>query len=176
VVDTRTAAGAQGLVVLAAARAAAAGLPLAEVASLARRWSDAVRLVAAVDGLDHLVRSGRVPGIAALAGRVLGLQPLFEFRGGKVRRLAPAHGRVNALDRIVAAWERSRPPGPYALHVAALHASAEDQADALLDRVAAITGPATSFVGEFSPVMVLHTGPGLVGLAWCWEDFSLSLS
>jgi fatty acid-binding protein DegV len=22
---------------------------------------------------------------------------------------------------------------------------------------------------EFSPVMVAHTGPGLVGLAWRWE-------
>ena len=29
--------------------------------------------------------------------------------------------------------------------------------------------PATAFVGSFGTVMVVHTGPGLVGLAWRWE-------
>jgi DegV family protein with EDD domain len=172
VVDTRTAAGAQGLVVLAAARAAASGQSRAEVADLARRWRNDVRLMAVVDGLEHLVRSGRVPGVAGWAGRVLGLQPLFEFRAGRVHRLVPAHGREHALDRIVSAWERSRPAGAHALHIAALHARAEDQAHALLERVSAVSTPATSFVGEFSPVMVAHTGPGLVGLAWAWSEVS----
>jgi hypothetical protein len=27
-----------------------------------------------------------------------------------------------------------------------------------------------SFVGEFGPVMVVHTGAGLAGLAWWWDD------
>jgi fatty acid-binding protein DegV len=80
VVDTETAAGAQALVVLAAAEAAASGAPRPAVEAAARDAIDRVRLVAVVDGLDYLVRSGRVPGIAGWAGRMLGLQPLFEFR------------------------------------------------------------------------------------------------
>jgi hypothetical protein len=30
--------------------------------------------------------------------------------------------------------------------------------------------PATAFIGSFSPVMVAHTGAGLLGLAWWWES------
>ena len=44
-----------------------------------------------------------------------------------------------------------------------------DAAHDLLDRVQAAARPATSFMGSFSPVMVAHTGPGLVGLAWWWD-------
>jgi DegV family protein with EDD domain len=174
VVDTETAAGAQALVVLAAADAASAGADTAGVEAAARAAIDRVRLVAVVDGLDHLVRSGRVPGIAGWAGRMLGLQPLFEFRHGAARRLRPATSREAALTRIVGHWRRSRAlVGPDdRLHVVGLHASAESDAEALGKRIReelAPALPATDLILEFSPVMVAHTGPGLVGLAWRWE-------
>ena len=38
-------------------------------------------------------------------------------------------------------------------------------ADDLLARITATDEVATAFVGEFGPVMVVHTGPGLAGLA-----------
>lgn len=169
VVDTATAGGAEALVVLAAAQAAARGASLDEVADAARHVIARVRLVATVPTLDHLVRSGRVPGLAGWAGNRLGINPLFEFRGGKVRRLRPALSREAALDRIVGLVHRSREPGTR-LHVAALHALALDVAEDLLARVTTAEAPTMSFVGEFGPVMVVHTGPGLAGLAWWWDD------
>jgi fatty acid-binding protein DegV len=50
-----------------------------------------------------------------------------------------------------------------------LHALAPEAAQRLLDRVEAEVTPATKFTGEFGSVMVVHTGPGLYGLAWWWE-------
>ncbi len=170
VIDTATAAGAQGLVVLAAARRAAAGGGLDDVEAAARRVIERVQLIATVANLDRLVQSGRVPGLAGWAGGKLGVNPLFRFRAGQIRRLRPAFSREAALDRILAAWRRSRSTaGDARLHVAALHAEAAAEADALLAAVRGRTEPATTFVGEFSPVMVTHTGAGLVGLAWWWE-------
>ncbi len=168
VVDTRAAGGAEALVVLAAAEAARHGASLDEVEARARAVIARVRLVASVGTLDHLVRSGRVPGVAGWAGRRLGINPLFEFRGGLVRRLRPALSRDAALDRIVALVHRSRAEGAR-LHVAALHALAPATAAELLQRVSVLEQPTTAFVGEFGPVMVVHTGPDLAGLAWWWE-------
>ncbi|MFO7590631.1 MAG: DegV family protein [Acidimicrobiia bacterium] len=170
VVDTATAGGAEALVVLAAATAAASGARLDEVEARARAVIERVRLVATISSLDHLVRSGRVPGIAGWAGRRLGINPLFEFRGGSVRRLRPALSRQAALERIVDRVRRERPSDVALLHVAALHALAVDVADELLERVHDVAIPTNKFVGEFGPVMVVHTGPGLAGLAWWWED------
>jgi DegV family protein with EDD domain len=172
VLDTGTAAGAQGLVVLAAARAARAGLPLDGVVAAAERAIVGARLVATLPSLDHLARGGRVPGAASWGARWLGLHPLFEFRAGKVRPLRPARGRDGACQRMVALWEagvaRERRRGAR-LHVAALHAQDPAVAEDLLREVFARAQPASSFVGSFTPVMVAHTGPGLAGLAWWWE-------
>ncbi len=169
VVDTTTAAGAEGLVVVAAARAAEGGADLDGVEAVARSVITRVRLVAALPSLEHLVRSGRVPGLAGWAGRQLRITPLFEFRSGDVRRLRPARGMENALDRMLALWRRSRPETGR-LHLAALHARNPEAAAHLLREVEAEVAAATSFIGEFGPVMVAHTGPGLVGLSWWWEE------
>jgi DegV family protein with EDD domain len=168
VVDTETAAGAEALVVLAAAQKAATGASLDDVEAEARHVIERVRLVAMVPNLDHLVRSGRVPGIAGWAGRRLGINPLFEFRGGKVHRLRPALGSDAAMERMLGRFRRSQELGGH-LHVTALHALAPDAARHLLDRVEAEIEPTTAFVGEFGSVMVVHVGPGLVGLAWYWD-------
>ena len=168
VVDTATAAGAEALVVLAAAAAAERGASLDEVEAVAKDVVERVQLVASVPNLDHLVRSGRVPGIAGWAGRRLGINPLFEFRGGKVHRLRPALSADAALDRMGSRFRRSQEPNT-SLHVVALHALAPDAAERLLERVEAEVAPATKFTGEFGSVMVVHTGPGLYGLAWWWE-------
>ena len=164
VLDTGTAGGAQGLVVLAAAAEAAAGADLATVEAAAKEASAAVRLVAAVDSLDSLVRSGRVPGIAGWAGNRLGLRPLFSFRSGKVHRMTPATSPEQATSHILRTWRRARRDG-YALHVAVLHAQNPAGAADLLEHVRREEEPASAFTGEFSPVMVVHTGP-LLGLAW----------
>ena len=169
VIDTQTAGGAEALVVLAAAKAAQEGASLDAVAARAQAVMERVRLIATLPTLDHLVRSGRVPGIAGWAGRRLGINPLFEFRSGKVRRLRPALSQEAALDRIVALVARGRTEGAR-LHVAALHALAVDVAAELLERASALVSPTNAFVGEFGPVMVVHTGPGLAGLAWWWEE------
>ncbi len=172
VVDTGTAAGAEGLVVLAASRAAHEGLPVEGVVAAAEGAARKVRLVATLPSLEHLARGGRVPGIAALGARWLGLQPVFEFRQGKVKALRPARGRRLACQRIVALWaadldEQLRRGSM--LHVSALHALEPEIAEDLLRQVRTYVEPATAFVGSFSPVMVAHTGPGLAGLAWWWE-------
>lgn len=171
VVDTATAAGAQALVVLAAARAAADGQSFDEVEAVARAVARRVRLVATLPTLDHLVRGGRVPAVAGWAGRHLGINPLFEFSARGIRKLRPALSREAAHDRIVAACLRSRPADePSALHVVAMHALARPVAEELLDRVEAEVQPVTAFIAEFGSVMVVHTGPGVAGLAWWWES------
>jgi DegV family protein with EDD domain len=176
VIDTATAAGAQGLVVMAAAQLAATGASLDEVTSRAQRVARDVRLMATLRNLDHLARSGRVPQAAAWAGRTVGVQIMFEFSGGKARPRRPARTERGALERMVGAMVRSRPgrtgdPSARAvLRGAVLEAQAKDSAAALRGLVIEAVPGADIFEAPFSSVMVAHTGPDLVGLAWWWEQ------
>jgi DegV family protein with EDD domain len=167
VVDTGTAAGAEGLVVLEAARAAKAGASLDEVEARARHVAERVRLVAAVEQLTYLVRGGRVPAVAAWAGDRLGVRPVFELSNAHIKPLRPAFSSEGATDQILGHWHRSVVDGA-PLHVAALHVLRRQDAEELLAKVTAEVRPVTSFVDNFGPVMVAHTGPGVIGLAWWW--------
>ena len=168
VLDTGTAAGGEGLVVLAAARAARAGGSLEVVVAAARRAVAAVRLVATLDDLAYLVAGGRLPRPVGWLAGILGVRPLFEFRGGGIRPLVPALSHRAARRRMLRRMRRSRPRGRVVLHVAALHALAREEAELLMEAVKT-ESPMTAFIGEFDAVMVAHTGPGLTGLAWWWE-------
>lgn len=167
VLDTGTAAGAQALVVLAAAEAAQAGGDLAAVTAVAERVAARVRLTATVADLERLAASGRVPEAARWLGDRLGVRPLFAFRDGRARPLRPAFSAEAAYERIVARCAADAVPGGR-LHLTVLHALDPDAADRLVELTAPLA-PASCLVGEFGPVMVAHTGRGLAGLAWWWE-------
>ena len=109
IVDTRSAAGAQGLVVVAAARAAAKGASVDEILGVARLVSERVRLVATVPDVTRLARSGRLPAAAGRLGARIGAQPMFELRKGRVRPMRPAFSRAAALDRIAERCAGGRP-------------------------------------------------------------------
>jgi DegV family protein with EDD domain len=168
IVDSETAAGAEALVVLAAAERALAGGSVAEVVAAAAVAIDEVRLVGSLNSLERLVASGRVPGIAGKAGQVLGVNPLFELRRGKVRPLRPAFSRDAALERILGLWRGDKRAGTVT-HVVALHAVAREDAKRLLEALRDEEEPATYFLGAFGPAMIAHAGPGVVGLAWRWS-------
>jgi len=167
VVDSGTAAGAQALVVLAAARCAAAGGDLAAAIAAAERAARAVRLVAAVADLERLAQSGRVPDAARWLGDRLRVRPIFEFRDARARPLRPAFSAEAACARIVARCAAGASPGAR-LHVNVLHALDEEAAGLLVDLVGPLH-PETLLVGPFGPAMVAHTGRGVAGLAWWWE-------
>ncbi|HZU74685.1 MAG TPA: DegV family protein [Acidimicrobiales bacterium] len=169
VIDSQTAAGAEGLVAVAAARAAAGGADIEAVDAAARRVIEGVRLVGALSTLEYLMRGGHIPSAAGWAARMLNVQPLIELRHGKVRPLRPAFSRDAALERLVAMWRQSRPAEAADLHLVAMHSLDGVDAQRLVDEVRREVEPVTCFLSGFGTSLVAHTGPGLVGLAWWWE-------
>lgn len=169
VIDTGTAAGAQALVALHAAEIAGSGADLGAVAEAATRAVEQVRLFGALETLEYLIRGGRVNGLVGNIAGSLGLRPVFELRNGEIRRHRPAFSRRGSIERLYGIWKRSAVEGAR-LHCIALHALARAEAEELLGRVVAHGAPATALVAEFGAGMVAHTGPGLIGLSWWWEE------
>ncbi len=169
VVDSGTAAGAQALAVLHAARVAAGGAGLDEVEAAAREVLGKVRLLGVLQTFDYLVRGGRLNSVVGKLAAGLRVHPVFELRRGNIVSMAPCFSQERAVGRLLAYWRRSRIPGAR-LHVIALHALAPEGAERLLEGVRREVEPATGLISEFGPVMVVHTGPGLLGLSWWWEE------
>jgi DegV family protein with EDD domain len=165
VLDCTTAAAGQGLVALAAARAAAKSQNLKEVREAAEQVMARVNLFATLDTLQYLVKSGRVPQAAALVNSLLQIKPIFTLNHANARTVALPRTIESAMKRILKLMERNVVKGE-PLHVAVMHADALDNAIVLRDRIASQFNCSELFTTEFTPVMGVHTGPGLLGVAF----------
>ncbi len=168
VFDSRSAAAGQGLVTLEAARAAEAGAPLAEVRDRAAFVTPKVQLYATLERLDYLRRSGRVPGVAAIATGALDIHPIFRFVDGAPSPAGVVRGAQRAADRLFRAWSESVPEAPARGRVSAMHSSRAQEADTLRERILERVPDAEVAVVEITAAMAAHIGPGMLGLAWWW--------
>ncbi len=169
VLDSRTAAAAEGLVVLAAARAVASGKKLSEVIETAKSVIQRVNLFVTLDTLYYLVKGGRVPRVAALASSLLKIKPIITIVDGEAHPVTNPRTTPGAMKRILEIMEQKVVKGQ-PLHVAVMHAEALDRATELKDEVSSRFDCAELFVTEFTPVMGAHTGPGVVGVAFYSGD------
>ncbi len=168
VLDTRAAAGAAGFVAMAAAKAAAEGQGLDAVADCAARMIPRVNLLALLDSLVYLGKSGRVPRIAAWASSILDIKPMAELKDGEAHLVERPRTRVKAIQRLVEVMKDRVGGDP--VHVNVMHANCLQDADALRKRVCDEFRCAEVLLTEFTPVMGAHTGPGLLGLAFYKEE------
>ena len=169
VIDSETAAAAQGFVVLAAARAAALGKSLTEVAETAKNMTQRVKLFAALDTLYYLAKGGRVPKVGALAGSLLKIKPILTISQGEAHPVTNPRTNPGAIKRILSLMEKTIVKGQ-PLHVAVMQADAMERAIALRDEISSRFDCAELFITEFTPVMGAHTGPGVIGVAFYSGD------
>lgn len=166
VVDPGQLGRATGAAVLAAARAAAAGRPVEEVAEVARSTGAGCHTYFCVDDLQHLRRGGRLSAAQALVGSALSVKPLLVVREGLVEVLEKVRTTARARTRMLALAEqtvaRSGPAGVFVHHVDDVLA-AQALAGHLRLRV---PGVDVDLI-EASPVIAAHVGPRALGVVIC---------
>ncbi len=164
VIDTGTAAGGFTLVAEAAAEACASGLGLEAVAAHARAVAATARVIASLDTMRFLVRSGRIPALAGIGSDLLHVRPVFAFTGGDVHRLALVRGTKKAL-RTVAELLAAQMPVELRVRLAVFGGAASEAIPALTENLRELLGDRPIETLKLTPVIALHTGPGLVGAA-----------
>ena len=161
VIDSRTVAVAQGLIVRRAADLAATGAGKADIVDLTQDLIGRSRLAFTPTTLEYLQKGGRIGRASALVGSMLSIKPILGLDDGVVisldRKRTAAKARARLLE--IAAGESLEA-------VAVMHTGADDVAT-FADEVAAATGVARDEI-EISltgPVAGAHVGPGMVGVS-----------
>lgn len=158
VVDSRTAASGQALVVEAAARPAAAGGSLSDVVDAAREAAERTRVLGAVGTAEPLLAAGVVER-DQLAGPAQAT--IFEARQGVIEPLRVLDGEDPAT-ALAALYTREPSAGdPVAFTGAAASPRMRQMAERLAKLVGADREPEVC-----SPAMTIHTGRGVIGIAW----------
>ena len=151
-----------GFQVLAAAEAAENGLQAALNAIISTR--ERLKVYAALDTMEYLRRSGRVPGAVATLGGLLSIKPLIELFDGDVKAIGAVRTTSQANERILnlllQRGELER--------LAVLHTGAEWRARELLNAVmqkASQSVPRDILMVNVTTVIGTHVGPHGLGFA-----------
>jgi uncharacterized protein len=165
-VDSRSASVGLGLVVRAAAEAAAAGKSAAEVARIAREAADRVHVFIAVPTLQHLVRGGRVSPLRGLLAKALGLLPVLTLsKEGKAEGAAKARGYEAAKKKMMSLLFRQADAAPVTRRFGVAHCDAAAGADELARQIRARYPESDVMIVECGPALGAHGGPGALATA-----------
>jgi DegV family protein with EDD domain len=169
VIDSRAVAGALGFVVLEAARAAYRGADLAQAADVARTTMQKVGLLAMVDTLYYLARTGRIARAAAWAATILDMKPVLEHTPavGETTPVARPRTRAKAVQLMLKLMaERA---GNSKLHVIVHHADELEDGKRLKETIGSRFNCAELYLTEFTPGMGVHAGPGVLAMSFYIE-------
>jgi DegV family protein with EDD domain len=165
VIDSRTLTLGQGLIVIAAARAAAAGKSAAEIVHLVEELIPKTNVLFTVETLEYLRRGGRIGGATALLGSALKIKPVLHIADGQVEPLEKPRTRKRAIERLLELMAE-RVGSSERVYAVVLHCSAAHDAERLAEQVAARFHCVELFAAEAGPTIGAHGGPGTLGLTF----------
>ncbi|HCK64770.1 MAG TPA: hypothetical protein DHW49_00760 [Anaerolineae bacterium] len=121
-----------------------------------------LKVIAALDTMEYLKRSGRVPAVVANLGGMLSIKPMVEIKNGEVKPVGVARttkqNDERLLNLLLEVGEMER--------LAILHTNAETRAKKLLGEVMKkITIPQDVLFVNVTAVIGTHLGPNAIGFA-----------
>ena len=166
VVDTETLSMGQGFMVLAAAEAAKNGASIDEIIQAAEETRARSHLYGALATLKYLSMSGRVSHLAASMAGMMDIKPILSVQSGKLDMLEKVRTRKKAWERVIE-LAREDAKGAGMNRTAVLHVNAPEEAEKFTELLRnEMDCPAEILTAELTPGLSVHTGTGLVALAF----------
>ena len=165
-VDSLTLSGGQRFQVLAAVWAAKAGWPKEAIVERLDQIRAKTEVIYTLETLEYLARGGRIGRVQALASSLLKIKPVIKVDKADGKYTTVSKGRTltktmtSIVDYLVEEYGSETP-----LWVSVLHGKVPDKAEALSEMIKSRLSVAKLEVIRISPVLGVHTGPGIVGTA-----------
>ena len=161
ILDTKAASMGEGLLVMKAVEARAAGQSLEQTADLLQSLVPRVKTYFLVDDLNHLMRGGRISKAAALMGSLVNIKPIIAVTtDGSLDSVAKVRGKKKAQAEVVRmTLETISDP-----RVVVAYAGEKEVAENVKEQLLASGQVTEVLILPLGPVISTHTGPGTLGL------------
>jgi DegV family protein with EDD domain len=150
-----------GLIAIAAAEAARRGASLTEVLRIIDDLRRRTHVLAIVNTLEHLRRSGRASQIVALLGDLLRIKPILHVYAGEILLLERVRSWGRAQERLIQIVRAKAPLE----RVVLAHIQHLEAADALGRALAGLL-PSDTLTCEAGVTIGIHVGVGAAGIAF----------
>jgi DegV family protein with EDD domain len=149
-----------GFQAIAAAEEAAKDQPLEKILARIDAVRQRVHVIAMLDTLEYVRRSGRVSWAQARIGSLLDIKPFLEVHEGNILRLGEARTRHKGIERLL---QMLQDLGPLQ-RLAVLHTNAQKDALIFQQQVKNVIDT-ESFLVNVTTVIGTHVGPNGLGFA-----------
>lgn len=162
--DTLSLSGGERFQVLAAALASRANWAMQSIQERLEKIREKTELIYTLDTLEYLARGGRIGRVKAIAGALLNLKPVIRVdRDGKYTTVSTGRTIGKSINAISEHLRNKYAHTP--VWVTVLHGRFAEKADVLANELKEKLNVARFEVKRISPVLGVHTGPGIVGAA-----------
>ena len=160
--DTLTLSGGERFQVMAAALASKAGWAMEAIQERLKKIRENTEVIYTLDTLEYLARGGRIGRVKALAGALLNLKPVIRVdTDGKYSTVGNGRTLSKSIGMISDSVREKYGNTP--VWVTVLHGRFAEKADVLAAEFKEKLNVAKLEVVRISPVLGVHTGPGIVG-------------
>ncbi|MGD0115127.1 MAG: DegV family protein [Dehalococcoidia bacterium] len=159
IIDTETASLGIGFTAIAAARAARAGAPLADVAEAARSVVRRQHTICFLDTLEYARRGGRISRVESILGGLLHLKPIFIIQGVSLP-LSRARTRPAGLKRLF----ETAMAYPNIVDVGIMHATTPEDAELIAGWTRERLPGVPIRLARLGPTLGTHGGPGVMAM------------
>lgn len=158
IIDSESLSMGIGFQVITAAEAASANLPLEKIFEIIETTRQNTRLIAMLNTLEYVHRSGRVGWARARIGSLLRIKPFVEVKAGQVINMGQTRTRKKGVAHLKNLLQRQGPLERLAI----LHTNAEEDAIAFLNDLSGEI-PADPFIVNVTTIIGTHVGPKALG-------------
>src|SRR6056297_3628353 len=139
-------------------------LSFAEIIEKVEAKKQKIEVFFVVETLKYLKKGGRIGKVAGTIAQLLNIKPIISIdEDGEYFTFDKIRGRSRSLDKMFSIIkDRLKEDKKYLLDV--VNAAAEEEASKLKNKFEGLDSIKEIFLGEISPVMIVHTGPGLIGV------------
>jgi len=162
--DTLTLSGGERFQVLAAALASRANWAMNSIQERLENIREKTEVIYTLDTLEYLARGGRIGRVKALAGALLNLKPVIRVdQDGKYTTVSTGRTIGKSINSITEYLHAKYGHTP--VWVTVLHGRFAEKAEMLTAGLKTKLNIARLETIRISPVLGVHTGPGIVGAA-----------
>lgn len=163
VLDSKALSMGLGFPVLEAAHKLRDSTDFQGVINVAKTVAQHTKLFFVLSTLEYLKRGGRIGYVSGTIGELLNIKPIISVNSeGKYITHAKVRGRDQSLKKLYDILTECTQEGRY--NVAIVHGGAEQDARNLWQKARELPNIEDLLFNQISPVMGVHTGPGLVGI------------
>jgi DegV family protein with EDD domain len=139
-------------------------LSFAEIIEKTEAKKDKIEVFFVVETLKYLKKGGRIGKVSGTIAEFLNIKPIIAIdEEGEYFTFDKVRGRSRSLKKMYSIIKDKIEEGKeYVVDV--MNAAAEEEAKGLLDKFKDLKQGKETYFSEISPVMVVHTGPGLIGV------------